>query len=106
MSLTPENGGLYGWRNAATVPSTFRLLPYRPLNRVNRIPSTTPILLIAAENDTLCPAQYVERAARLLGRSSEVLVMPGAQHFDVYRGETHRKTVQATVDFLQSKLQK
>ena len=109
MSLIPENGGVHGWRNAVTLPSVVRVLLYRPLSILSSSTSSrtihAPVLLIAAENDKLCPASYVEQAARQIGRTdTELLVLPGAQHFDVYSGHAYETTISTTIAFLQKHL--
>ena len=113
-SLIPEsdnnqkNNAGAGWKNAVTVPSALRVLVYRPLRHVHRI--RTPTLLIAAEHDTLCLVVHVEAAAQRIraasnGTTTELLVLPGAGHFDVYHGDTLQKTLAAEIAFLQKHLQ-
>jgi len=97
-----------GWKNAVTVPSALRVLVYRPLQHVHRI--RTPTLLIAAERDTLCPTGHVEATAQRIRAASnatttELLVLPGAGHFDVYHGDALQKTLTAEIAFLQKHLQ-
>jgi len=100
-SLLPPNGGLHNWKNAASAGSVLRLLTHRPMNQVSQI--QTPTLLIAAQNDTLCPAKEIEKAANLIG-NAEVLVMPNAGHFDVYHTEVFDKVISTTIEFFQRHL--
>mmetsp|Transcript_21 Transcript_21/g.41 ORF Transcript_21/g.41 Transcript_21/m.41 type:complete len:378 (+) Transcript_21:47-1180(+) len=102
-SLIPQNGGQYDWKNAASSGSVVRLLTHRPMNQVSQI-QTTPTLLVAAENDTLCPAKAVENAAKLIG-NSELLLLRGVGHFDVYHKEEVLQTIlSTTVDFFKANL--
>ena len=108
-SLPPKDGGAHSWRNLTTAPALWRLLLYRPLSAVPRLVSA-PVLLVAAENDTLCPLRYARRAARKLeanpeGRAgSELVVLKHAGHFDVYHGAHLRQTLQAEAAFLRKHL--
>jgi pimeloyl-ACP methyl ester carboxylesterase len=100
-SLLPPNGGEFGWKNAATGGSGLHLLTYRPLNSASSIES--PTLLIAAEHDTLCPANYIKQAAGMIN-DAELLVLPGVGHFDVYSGEVLQQMLTTTVDFFKKHL--
>ena len=100
-SLIPPNGGLYGWRNLATVMSALHILVYRPINHVASIQS--PLFLIAAEHDTLCSLSAIQRASELIPKS-ELLVLPGLGHFDIYHGEPLQKILTATVAFFKKHL--
>lgn len=94
------------WRNALTGISSPRLLSYRPMNVISQQQNAEdqpPVLLVAAEYDTLCPAKYVVAAAQLI-QGSELHVLPGAGHFDVYKGEGLEKTIQLEVAFLRRHL--
>jgi len=97
------------WHNAATVPSALRVLVYRPLNQVHHI--RTPTLLIAAEHDEPCPMVHNEAAIQCITASSnttstaELLVLPGADHFDMFHGAALQMTLAAEIAFLQKHLQ-
>jgi pimeloyl-ACP methyl ester carboxylesterase len=91
----------YGWRNAATADSGLKVLVYRPMNSISKISS--PTLLITAEQDTLCPAKEVVKAANLIP-NAELLVFPGARHFDVYHDELLEQVLATTIEFFQKHL--
>jgi len=60
--------------------------------------------LVAAEGDTLCLAKYAEEAAARIG-TAELFVLPGAGHFDVYRGEALEEVLRKEVSsFLRTHL--
>jgi pimeloyl-ACP methyl ester carboxylesterase len=100
-SLTPPKGGEYGWRNAATVGSGLSVLIYRPINTVSDI--SVPSLLIAAADDTLCPAANIKKAASMID-GAELMLLPNVGHFDVYTGELLQTILAATVSFFQKHL--
>ena len=91
-----------GWTNAATTVSGLKIVfQYRPLSYVDSI--VTPTLLVAAQDDTLCPAKYVREAhARIQG--SEFYEHAHAGHFDIYRGQAFQDTLEKQVAFFQKHL--
>lgn len=96
-SLVVPRGGLYGWRNAATVGSMVAILGYRPLNHVTTV--KVPSFLIAAEHDTLCPAKQAQEASNLI-EGAKFVQLSGVGHFDVYTGTELQTTLEETVAFL------
>jgi pimeloyl-ACP methyl ester carboxylesterase len=99
-SLLPAKNE-YSWRNAATAGSGLKIMGYRPMNSVSKISS--PTLLIAAEHDTLCPAKEVEKAAKLIP-NADLLVFPGAGHFDIFHGKFQAEVLATTIKFYQKHL--
>eukprot|EP00977_Amphora_coffeiformis_P017096 scaffold5479_cov199-Amphora_coffeaeformis.AAC.35 len=102
LSLTPRDGGKYGWKNAVTAMSGMRLLTYRPLSHALSSLST-PTLLLAAVQDTLCPVHYVRQAAAQIPQA-ELVELADAGHFDVYQGPILEQVLSTTVAFLQQHL--
>lgn len=96
-SIVVPRGGLYGWRNAVTVGSMIAILVYRPLNRVANV--KVPSFLIAAENDTLCPAKPTQEASNLI-EGAKFMQLKGVGHFDVYTGKELQTILEETVAFL------
>ncbi|KAL7563903.1 hypothetical protein ACA910_008036 [Epithemia clementina (nom. ined.)] len=119
-----DNTNNYYWRNAATASSVLRLLAYRPLNNFspsynynNLQQGPPPTLLVAAQDDTLCPLHAVQKAAqKLMSLSSpspssshttkqahQLVILPNAGHFDVYRTGSEALTLalSITTKFLQ-----
>eukprot|EP00568_Trieres_chinensis_P013530 CAMPEP_0183306024 /NCGR_PEP_ID=MMETSP0160_2-20130417/10574_1 /TAXON_ID=2839 ORGANISM="Odontella Sinensis, Strain Grunow 1884" /NCGR_SAMPLE_ID=MMETSP0160_2 /ASSEMBLY_ACC=CAM_ASM_000250 /LENGTH=371 /DNA_ID=CAMNT_0025469325 /DNA_START=68 /DNA_END=1183 /DNA_ORIENTATION=+ len=98
LSLIPEGGGRHGWRNGATIGSIPRTLAYRPLGSISDV--RVPALLVAAGDDTLCPAHRVERAAKL-APNAELVLIEGAGHFDIYSGDSLSRVLKAEIAFFQ-----
>jgi pimeloyl-ACP methyl ester carboxylesterase len=83
LASPPKNDN--GWKNAATtVSGLYIVFAYHPLNIVTSIDA--PVLLIAAEEDKLCPAKYVQQAKQLI-KGAEFFMVPNTGHFDVYKGK-------------------
>lgn len=102
LALKPANGGLYGWRNALTADSILHLLPYRPLNqKLDQI--HFPCLLVAAQNDTLCPVRYAELAAQKVPKA-ELVVIPGKGHFDLYQGDGLQQVLSKMITFVKEQI--
>jgi pimeloyl-ACP methyl ester carboxylesterase len=99
-SLLPAKSD-YGWRNAATAGSGLNILAYRPMDSISKISS--PTLLMAAEQDTLSPAKEVVKAAKLI-QIADLLVFPGAGHFDVFHDERLEQVLARTIEFYQKHL--
>lgn len=94
------------WRNAITGLSLPRLLSYRPMNLISQRQNTKeqpPVLLVGAENDTLCLATYVEAAAKQI-HGSELFILQDVGHFDIFGGEALEKVLQREVLFLRTHL--
>ena len=120
-----DNDQDLSWRNAATTFSAFRTLFYRPLNHVSSSSSVVsslasssssqeeatrkqgvgvvPTLLVAAELDTLCPLHAVEKMAQLLPQS-QLVVLNGTSHFDVYYNESLQQSLSIMIPFLNQHL--
>lgn len=99
-----------GWTNAAIITGGLKVvLQYRPLSHVDSV--VTPTLLIAAQDDTLCPAKYVREAhARIVG--SEYYEVGSSNkhanggHFDIYKGKELQDSLEREVTFFQKHLLK
>ena len=106
-SLCPPNLHESGyWKNSMTFGSVLRILFYRPLTKLIWLRSKDhdlpPILLVAAEQDTLCPAMYAKEVAERI-RSAELILLDSAGHFDVYDKELER-AIQHETKFLKKYL--
>mmetsp|Transcript_10020 Transcript_10020/g.22435 ORF Transcript_10020/g.22435 Transcript_10020/m.22435 type:complete len:106 (-) Transcript_10020:361-678(-) len=92
------------WRNAMTANSVSRLLSYRPMDLIDRRKNAKdqpPVLLVGAENDTACLVMYVKTAVHQI-HGSELFILQGAGHFDVYGGDNLKKTLEEEVLFLKT----
>jgi fermentation-respiration switch protein FrsA (DUF1100 family) len=70
------------WRNEVTLRSWERILEYSPLRWIDRI-APTPLLIVAAEHDVICPVQLARAAFARAGDPKELVVLP-VGHFDPY----------------------
>lgn len=101
--LAPSPTNKIGWKNVAiTISGLYIVFGYRPLNTVAAI-TNTPVLLVAAENDTLCPARYVQQASTMV-EGSEFYMVPNAGHFDVYAGSKLEDMLEVETAFLKKHL--
>lgn len=91
-----------GWTNAATTVSGLKIvLQYRPIQNVDSI--VTPTLLIATENDTLCPAKFVKEAHNKIPQS-EYYEAQHMGHFDIYGGREFQVILEKEILFFQKYL--
>jgi fermentation-respiration switch protein FrsA (DUF1100 family) len=68
------------------VPSIPLFLVRSRFDNRARIPNIhVPILLLAGENDTVTPPSFAETLAKLSEGVSQVQVLPGANHLNMYR---------------------
>ncbi|MEB2285988.1 MAG: alpha/beta hydrolase [Myxococcales bacterium] len=70
------------FRNEVTMRSWERLLEYSPLRWIDRI-APTPVAIVAAEHDLLCPIDLVREAFARAGEPKRLVVLP-VGHFDPY----------------------
>lgn len=88
------------YRNCVTARSLMRLLFYRPVSLAARI--RTPLLLIAARDDTITPAAPIRSFGKALRGVSKYIEIPGT-HFDLF-GQNIDQSVNLTVDWFQKHL--
>ncbi len=87
---TPDSAEWFGkmaplaptWRNSVTLRSWERILEYSPLRFVDRI-APTPLMIIAAEHDVICPVHLAREAFTRAGDPKKLVVLP-VGHFDPY----------------------
>jgi alpha-beta hydrolase superfamily lysophospholipase len=91
------------WRNAATVSSVLGVLFYRPASQLSPTPTAVPTLIIAASNDTLCPAAAARNALRLIP-NAQYRELPNTNHFDVYDGPVFTDVVDTSIAFYKKHL--
>jgi fermentation-respiration switch protein FrsA (DUF1100 family) len=70
------------WRNEVTARSWERILEYSPLRWIDRI-APTPLLIVAAEHDVICPIELAREAFARAGEPKRLVVLP-VGHFDPY----------------------
>ena len=97
LSLIPEG---YKSDNRAPAAISILLSAYRPISRAPGI--GCPVLMIAAEQDSLIPFKGVERCASKIPRVKMVSLPVG--HFDVYTGEWFARVSAMEAEFLVEQL--
>ncbi len=70
------------WRNEVSARSWERILEYSPLRWIDRI-APTPLLIVAAAQDVLCPLELAREAFARAGEPKRLVVLP-VGHFDPY----------------------
>lgn len=73
------------WQNAVTLESLERMIEYDPADAIELI-SPTPLLIVAAAEDSLIPLDVVREAFERAGEPKELCVLE-CGHFDVYATE-------------------
>jgi pimeloyl-ACP methyl ester carboxylesterase len=94
QTLVPPDSS---WQNRAPARILFQMGRYRPLRDAAQIEA--PVLLIAAEEDSLIPIQGVEAASRRLP-NCEYVRLAGTGHFEPYSGEAFERVVEHETEFL------
>lgn len=97
LSLAPEGIEL---DNRTPAAISLVLSSYRPTARAAEI--KCPILMIAAENDSLIPLKDVEKCAAKITRVKKVSLPVG--HFEVYTGDWFEKVSAMEAEFLAENL--
>lgn len=98
-SLIPEGTLL---ENYVDVPARIMLKvgSYRPVAEAHKIKA--PVLIVAAEKDTLIPLWAVRRTAKKI-RDCRLEILP-VGHFELYKGKYFEKNILIQSDFLKEKL--
>ena len=85
------------WQNRAPARVMFQMLRYRPLRDAAQIEA--PVLMIAAEEDSLIPIAGVEAASRRIS-DCEFVILPKTRHFEPYTGEVFERVAEREAEFL------
>lgn len=85
------------WQNRAPARVLFQMLRYRPLRDAAKIEA--PVLMVAAEEDSLIPIAGVVAASKRIPHC-DLVVLPGTPHFEPYVGEVFERVVAREADFL------
>lgn len=97
MALVPEGSR---WQNRCPARIGLTLSMYRPGRKAKAI--KCPVLIIAAENDSLVPYSAVQKTAGKI-RQCKFDSLP-IGHFEPYHGRYFEKTVEAESEFLKEHL--
>ncbi len=85
------------WSNETPARVIFQVGRYHPLDAAERI--TCPVLLVAAENDSLIPIASVDAAAQKIP-DCEYVRLRDTSHFEPYTGAGFDRVVELEADFL------
>lgn len=85
------------WRNKAPARVIFQFRRYKPLDQADRI--TAPVLLVAAEDDSLVPIATVDDAAKKIPNCEYVRLLDTG-HFEPYLGAVFERVSTLEADFL------
>ena len=85
------------WQNKTPARVIFKMQRYRPLDDAEQI--TCPVLLVAAENDSLVPIASVDAAAQKIP-DCEYVRLPHTGHFEPYLGEVFERVASLETEFL------
>ena len=73
---------------------------YRPFHYAGRVPETTAILFIVAENEELFSnEQAAFSVVNVLKGPSEVIEVAGITHFQMYSGDAYKVSSKAAADW-------
>jgi len=93
------------WKNQVTVESIEKMIEYNPTQAIELI-SPTPLLVIAAESDSLIPIDLVKDTFVQAGEPKKLVVLP-CGHFDVYEKDPwHEQAASAARDWFMTHLKK
>jgi uncharacterized protein len=73
------------WENAVTMAGVEKIKEFDPISQLHLI-SPTPVLVIAAEQDSAVPLALVQAAYERIPEAKSLVVLP-CGHFDVYQGQ-------------------
>ncbi len=90
------------WRNHVTLRSWERILEYSPLRWMDRV-APTPLLIVAAEHDVICPLELVREAFARAGEPKRLVVLP-VGHFDPYESPCFADAAGAAVEWFTTHL--
>jgi pimeloyl-ACP methyl ester carboxylesterase len=89
------------WENRVPARVLFQMPRYRPLRNAAKIEA--PVLMVAAENDSLIPVAGVRAASQSIP-DCELVVLPKTGHFEPYIGEVFERVVEREAEFLCERL--
>jgi len=85
------------WQNRAPARILFQMFRYRPLRNAAGIEA--PVLMVAAEEDSLIPIASVEAASKQIP-DCELVTLPATGHFEPYTGAVFERVVAREAEFL------
>lgn len=96
--VTKVKGRQGKWINQVTTESIEKMIEYDPTGAIELI-SPTPLLIVAAEKDTLIPIDQVREVFERVKEPKKLVVVP-CGHFDVYYDDPwHEQAVGAAIEW-------
>lgn len=92
------------WENWVTQQTQLYMLDFEAQSMIHRI-APTPLLMVVPGNDRTVLTSSQLAAFGKAKEPKELLMIEGAGHFDIYRGEFFERNIAAQIKFLRSKLQ-
>jgi len=89
------------WQNRAPARVMFQVRGYRPVENAGAIEA--PVLLVAAEDDSVIPIASVQAAAQQIP-ICELVVLPATKHFEPYTGDVFESVAEREATFLADRL--
>jgi len=77
-------------------------LEYKPENALAAV--FVPLLIIGAENDTVCPVSESHFLFEKAGEPKELYIIKNAKHYDLYEGENFKLSSQKALNWFQKHL--
>lgn len=104
--LTDEESQAFYTNIVKQYPTVQTKIPLSTLQRIREhnpqdviANVTCPILIIAAENDTVCPAHESHILFEHAHEAKELVILEGCKHYDAYEGAPFEKGIQSTIDW-------
>jgi pimeloyl-ACP methyl ester carboxylesterase len=94
QALVPPDSS---WQNRAPARILFQMRRYKPLEQAAAIEA--PVLMVAAEEDSLIPVASVEAASKRIP-SCELVTLADTGHFEPYLGPVFERVVELEAGFL------
>ena len=85
------------WRNQVTLESLEKIREFDPVSLIHLI-SPVPVLMIAAEQDSLLPLRVMQAAYERAAEPKSLLALP-CGHFEIYDGQWGEKAAGAAIEW-------
>eukprot|EP00771_Trimastix_marina_P002593 gnl/Trimastix_PCT/3732.p1 GENE.gnl/Trimastix_PCT/3732~~gnl/Trimastix_PCT/3732.p1 ORF type:complete len:348 (+),score=60.47 gnl/Trimastix_PCT/3732:46-1089(+) len=87
-----------GWRNLIAARSLFKIMRYRPIDTLGAV--KTPVLLVSATDDALCPLATIHEAQVVMD-TAQLLTQKGS-HFTLYLQGVFEPIAEQMADFFEA----
>jgi hypothetical protein len=89
---------LLGLKTQITLETLEAILEYEPELMADRI-APRALLLLAAELDTVTPADEFRSVFARAGEPKKLVILPGIRHYEIYQGESLERSAHEAVDW-------